>query len=65
MAEILSWVATGRSDRTVAHTLRLSERTLQKHLQGCFAKLGVHSRAEAVQLAWAHVADRDSGIGSR
>jgi DNA-binding CsgD family transcriptional regulator len=63
-AEVLSWVATGRSDRAVAEQLGLSERTVQKHLQGCFAKLGVRSRTDAVALAWAQVATSVPG-GSR
>jgi DNA-binding CsgD family transcriptional regulator len=54
-AEVLSWVATGRSDRAVAGLLEVSERTVQKHLQGCFAKLGVHDRKDAVARAWSFV----------
>jgi DNA-binding CsgD family transcriptional regulator len=55
-AEVLSWLATGRSNRGLAQALRVSERTVQKHLQSCFAKLGVHSRREAVELAWSWIA---------
>jgi ATP/maltotriose-dependent transcriptional regulator MalT len=51
--EVLSCIATGASDRAAAEMLGLSERTVQKHLQRCFAKLGVHTRAEAVARAWA------------
>jgi DNA-binding CsgD family transcriptional regulator len=54
-AEVLSWLATGRSNRDLADALALSERTIHKHLQSCFAKLGVHSRREAVELAWSWV----------
>lgn len=50
-AEVLSWVATGRSDREVGLQTALSERTVQKHLQRCYRKLHVHTRAEAVARA--------------
>jgi DNA-binding CsgD family transcriptional regulator len=39
----------------------VSERTVQKHLQRCFRKLGVHSRAEAVALAWSLTGDAVPG----
>jgi DNA-binding CsgD family transcriptional regulator len=54
-AEVLSWVATGRSNRAVAELINVSERTVQKHVQRCFSKLGVHTRAEAVSLAWSQL----------
>ncbi|MCW2968397.1 MAG: hypothetical protein JWM71_2169 [Solirubrobacteraceae bacterium] len=50
-AEVLSLVATGRSHRDVSEVLGLSERTIQKHLQACYAKLGVHDRVTAVAAA--------------
>jgi DNA-binding CsgD family transcriptional regulator len=54
-AEVLSCAAAGRSSRQIAQLLGVSERTTQKHLQRCFAKLGVRSRAEAADLAWSWV----------
>jgi DNA-binding CsgD family transcriptional regulator len=54
-AEVLSWVATGRSNRAVAAQINVSERTVQKHVQRCFSKLKVHTRTEAVALAWSHL----------
>jgi DNA-binding CsgD family transcriptional regulator len=53
--EVLSWVATGRSNRAVAAQINVSERTVQKHVQRCFSKLGVHTRTEAVAVAWSHL----------
>jgi DNA-binding CsgD family transcriptional regulator len=50
-AEILSLVSTGCSDREVAEELCISHRTVQKHLQRCYAKLQVGDRAKAVALA--------------
>ncbi len=54
-AEVLGWVSTGRTDRAVAEQLRVSERTVHKHLQRCFQKLGVRTRADAVAFAWSHL----------
>jgi DNA-binding CsgD family transcriptional regulator len=63
-AEVLAWLATGRSSSAIARTLGLSERTVHKHLQVCFRKLGVHTRADAVSSLWSFVgaseADRQS-----
>jgi DNA-binding CsgD family transcriptional regulator len=58
--EVLAWLATGRSNRAIAELLALSERTVQKHLQICFAKLDVHTRADAVDLLWSFVRERES-----
>jgi DNA-binding CsgD family transcriptional regulator len=54
-AEVLAWLATGRSNRAIATVLSVSERTVHKHLQFSFRKLGVHSREEAVELLWSFV----------
>ncbi len=56
--EVLAWLATGRSDRAIAAMLSVSERTVHKHVQLSFGKLGVHTRAEAVQLLWSFVGKR-------
>ena len=50
--EISALVARGKSNRAVAEELVISERTVEKHLDSIFAKLGVTSRTElAVRLA--------------
>jgi DNA-binding CsgD family transcriptional regulator len=51
--EVLAWVATGSSDLGVANQLGVSERTVQKHLQHCYRKLGVRQRSLAAALVWA------------
>jgi DNA-binding CsgD family transcriptional regulator len=56
-AQVLALVATGRSDRAVAAELRVSERTVQKHLQSCYRALAVRSRGDAVALAWSLAGD--------
>jgi DNA-binding CsgD family transcriptional regulator len=54
-AEVLALLATGRSNRAIAVTLNLSERTVQKHLQLSFRKLAIHTRGDAVELLWSLV----------
>jgi len=48
--EILALLAGGRSNRQIARALVIAPRTVEKHLQNVFRKLGVHSRTEAA--AW-------------
>lgn len=50
-AEVLLWVARGKSNRDVADILTLSHRTVNKHLEHVFVKLGVESRAAAAAIA--------------
>jgi DNA-binding CsgD family transcriptional regulator len=49
-AEILSWIARGKSNEEIALLLFLSPHTIRKHLENAYRKLGVHTRAAAV--AW-------------
>lgn len=46
-AEVLSAVIAGHSNQEAADDLGLSVRTVQKHLERAFRKLGVRSRTEA------------------
>jgi DNA-binding NarL/FixJ family response regulator len=50
-AEVLLWVARGKSNRDIAEILGLSPRTVNKHLEQIYAKLGVENRASAAALA--------------
>jgi DNA-binding CsgD family transcriptional regulator len=50
-AEVLRWVAAGKSDAQIGAILRISARTVQKHLQHSYEKLGVESRTAAVMRA--------------
>lgn len=51
-AEVLSWVAQGKTNREVGIILGASARTVQKHLEHIFQKLGVESRTSAILKAW-------------
>jgi DNA-binding CsgD family transcriptional regulator len=50
--EVLEHVAAGRTDREIAVLLYLSLRTVQKHLQHAYEKLGVTTRTAAAMLVF-------------
>jgi DNA-binding CsgD family transcriptional regulator len=53
-AEVLSLVATGRSNLQIAEALVLSEKTVARHLSNIFTKIGVTSRTAAAAYAFEH-----------
>jgi DNA-binding response OmpR family regulator len=50
-SEVLMWIARGKSNRDIAEILSLSPRTVNKHLEQIYAKLGVENRASAAAMA--------------
>lgn len=50
-AEVLLWVAQGKSNGDVAAILEMSEKTAKQHLGSCFQKMGVESRTAATLAA--------------
>ncbi len=50
-SEVLLWIAKGKSNRDIADILALSPRTVNKHLEQIYAKLGVENRTSAAALA--------------
>ncbi|HUB63780.1 MAG TPA: response regulator [Methylocella sp.] len=50
-AEVLVWLAAGKSNRDISDILGISPRTVNKHLEKIFAKLGVENRAAAAVIA--------------
>ena len=46
-AEVLLWISRGKTNRDIADILGLSPRTVNKHLEQIFAKIGVENRAAA------------------
>ena len=50
--EILRSLADGRTSNQVAQALGISALTVQSHVKNILAKLGVHSKIEAVTIAW-------------
>ena len=52
--EVLRAVAAGKTNRTIARELFLSEKTVARHLSNIFTKLGVASRSAATAYAYQH-----------
>jgi DNA-binding response OmpR family regulator/DNA-binding CsgD family transcriptional regulator len=57
-AEVLIWIARGKSNRDISDILGISPRTVNKHLEQIFTKLGVENRASAAALAVGALAQR-------
>jgi DNA-binding CsgD family transcriptional regulator len=49
--ELLARAMHGETNQEIAEALVISPRTVAKHLEHAYAKLGVHSRREAARLA--------------
>ena len=49
--DVLGWVAAGKTDRDIGAILEISPRTVHKHLQHIYEKLGVETRTAAVMRA--------------
>jgi len=49
--EVLELLAAGHSNREIARTLRVSEKTVKTHVSAVLAKLGVADRTQAALLA--------------
>jgi DNA-binding response OmpR family regulator len=49
--EVLSWLAKGKTNRDIAEILGMSHRTVNKHLEHIFEKLGVETRSAATAIA--------------
>lgn len=54
-AEVLMWICRGKTNRDVGDILSLSPRTIDKHSETIFRKLGVDNRTSAVALAMQHL----------
>jgi DNA-binding CsgD family transcriptional regulator len=52
--EVLSLLATGRTNREIARQLRISEKTVARHVSNIFNKLGVSTRSAATAYAFRH-----------
>jgi DNA-binding NarL/FixJ family response regulator len=50
-SEVLLWVARGKTNRDIADILGMSPRTVNKHLEHVFEKLGVETRTAAAAAA--------------
>jgi DNA-binding NarL/FixJ family response regulator len=50
-AEVLLWISRGKSNRDIGEILDISPRTVNKHLEQIYVKLGVENRAAAAVVA--------------
>jgi DNA-binding CsgD family transcriptional regulator len=48
---VLLWISRGKSNKDISEILNISARTVNKHLEQVFIKLGVENRASAAALA--------------
>jgi DNA-binding NarL/FixJ family response regulator len=58
-AEVLLWISRGKTNRDIGDILGLSPRTVNKHLEQVFVKLGVENRASAAIKATRLLLDPD------
>jgi DNA-binding NarL/FixJ family response regulator len=56
-AEVLYWVVKGKTNRDVAEILSMSPKTVTKHLEHIYTKLGVETRTAAANLALSRVTE--------
>lgn len=50
-AEVLVWISRGKQNREISEILQISPRTVNKHLEQVFEKMGVENRASATAIA--------------
>ncbi|WP_157218366.1 response regulator [Flavisphingomonas formosensis] len=50
-SDVLFWIAQGKSNRDASEIMNISARTVNKHLEQIFVKLGVENRAGAAAIA--------------
>ena len=54
-AEVLYWVAKGKTNRDIGDILGTSPATVKKHLERIYVKLGVETRTAAAGIAMARL----------
>ncbi len=59
--EILEWVVQGKTNPEIGIILGISRRTVQKHLERIYLRLGVENRHAAISLALSLSASHDAG----
>lgn len=50
-SEVLHWIACGKTNREIGEILSISPRTVNKHLEQVFQKIGVENRTAAASIA--------------
>ena len=57
--DVLRWVASGKSNKAIAAILKISPKTVGKHVENVFRKLGVTSRVAAANAYAGYKGGRD------
>jgi len=57
-AEVLRWIAQGKTNREIGQILDISPRTVNKHLEQVFEKVGVENRTTAASVAIRLIAEK-------
>lgn len=60
--QVMHWLACGKTDTEIGALLSISPRTVQKHLEHVYVKLGVETRTAAVMRARASQGAAPGGI---
>ena len=61
--EVLHWVIQGKTNRDIGEILGTSPRTVHKHLEHVFEKLGVETRTAATTMALGRIRDMPAAAG--
>lgn len=64
-SDVLLWLGKGKTNRDIAEILGMSPRTVNKHLEHIFVKLGVETRSAAAVLASSLAAASVASSGSQ
>jgi DNA-binding CsgD family transcriptional regulator len=56
-AEVLFWIAKGKTSRETAAILSITRKTVDKHVERIHRKLGVETRTAAAAIAWSAMRD--------
>ena len=54
-SDVLAWLTKGKTNRDIAEILGMSPRTVNKHLEHIYVKLGVETRSAATALALSRI----------
>lgn len=61
-AEVLQWLAAGKSNKDIGTILAISPRTVEKHLERIFQYLGVETRTAAAAEFYRHSQNHSSSL---
>jgi DNA-binding NarL/FixJ family response regulator len=62
--EVLELMRTGHANRSIAHELEISERTVKAHVSHIFQRIGVYDRTQAALWAERHLDGGGAGVQS-